>query len=82
MVAVAPGFPRSASLYGSGRYNLCIGGDHVGTRLNEVYRENLDEAGIISTLDELFEGFSKNRNSGEHFGDFAVRSGWVTPKAA
>lgn len=65
-----------------GRYNLCIGGDHVGTRLNEIYRENLDEPGIISTLDELFEGFSRNRNPGEHFGDFAVRSGWVTPKAA
>lgn len=66
---------------GPGHYNLCIGGDHVGTRLNQVYRENLDESGIVSTLDELFEGFAKNRNPGEHFGDFAVRSGWVTPAA-
>lgn len=60
-----------------GRYNLCIGGDHVGIRLNEVYRENLDEDGILSTLDELFGAFSKDRKPKEHFGDFVMRKQFV-----
>lgn len=60
-----------------GRYHLCIGGDHVGFRLNQLYRENLDEDGILSALDELFADFSQNREPGEHFGDFVVRKGGV-----
>lgn len=60
-----------------GRYNLCIGGDHVGNRLNQIYRENLDEGEILEVMDELFASFSKERQKGEHFGDFAVRKEWV-----
>lgn len=60
-----------------GYYNLYIGGDHVGTRLNEIYRENIQEKEILETLDGLFEAFSKERNEGEYFGDFALRKEWV-----
>lgn len=60
-----------------GRYNLCIGGDHVGNRLNQIYRENLDEGEILEVMDELFASFSKERQKGEHFGDFVVRKEWV-----
>jgi sulfite reductase (NADPH) hemoprotein beta-component len=56
-----------------GVYNMYIGGDHVGTRLNQVYRENVQEPEILEALDELFLRFAKEREAGEHFGDFALR---------
>jgi sulfite reductase (NADPH) hemoprotein beta-component len=61
-----------------GRYNLHLGGDREGFRLNKKYKENIDEPAILKELDELFERYSKNRNSGETFGDFAVREKLVT----
>jgi sulfite reductase (NADPH) hemoprotein beta-component len=63
-----------------GRYNLQLGGDHEGTRLNQIYRENLDEAAILAELDQLFGIFINERNSGEKFGDFALRKNWVKAK--
>lgn len=60
-----------------GRYNLQLGGDHEGTRLNKVYKENLDEASILEELDGLFAVFKSERVNGERFGDFALRKNWV-----
>ena len=37
-----------------GRYNLYLGGDVRGQRLNRLYRENIDEAGILAALEPLF----------------------------
>lgn len=56
-----------------GRYNLHIGGDRVGERLNRKIKDNLDEAAILEELDGLFNNYSKNRKSGETFGDFTDR---------
>ena len=61
-----------------GSYNLHLGGDREGTRLNKKYKENLDEAGILKELDTLFEVYSKERLKEETFGDFAVRKQLVT----
>ncbi len=61
-----------------GRYNLHLGGDREGFRLNKKYKENIDEPAILKELDELFEKYSRNRQSGETFGDFAVREKLVT----
>jgi sulfite reductase (NADPH) hemoprotein beta-component len=63
-----------------GHYNLYIGGDRVGERLNQKYKDNLDEAGILTELDFLFKTFSEERKNGESFGDFAARK-WITPAA-
>ena len=57
-----------------GHYNLHVGGDHEGLRLNRVYRENIDEQTILQTLDELFERFKSERKIGERFGDFTYRT--------
>jgi sulfite reductase (NADPH) hemoprotein beta-component len=57
-----------------GRYNLFLGGDAEGTRLNRLARENIDEAEILATLDRLFGQFVGERRSGESFGDFAGRA--------
>ena len=59
-----------------GRYNLHLGGDHEGTRLNRIYKENLDEAAILKELDLLFWLYRKERITGEKFGDFAFRQRW------
>ncbi len=56
-----------------GRYNLHVGGDHQGERLNKLYMENLDEAAILTALDKLFSDFKTGRQKGERFGDFAWR---------
>jgi sulfite reductase (NADPH) hemoprotein beta-component len=56
-----------------GKYNLQLGGDHAGMRLNKVYKESLDEAAILQELDLLFGLFARERKSNESFGDFAVR---------
>jgi sulfite reductase (NADPH) hemoprotein beta-component len=56
-----------------GHYNLHIGGDHEGTRLNRIYRENLDEPAILGELDNLLGLYKREREPGETFGDFSFR---------
>jgi sulfite reductase (NADPH) hemoprotein beta-component len=56
-----------------GKYNLQLGGDHAGMRLNKVYKESLDETAILQELDMLLGLFARERKSKESFGDFAVR---------
>ncbi len=63
-----------------GRYNLYLGGDGRGQRLNALYRENSDEAEILGTLDSTFARFAAEREPGERFGDFAWRAGLVTAR--
>ena len=56
-----------------GRYNLYLGGDRLGERLNQKFRDNLDEQGILAVLNEVFSDYSQNRVNGETLGDFAWR---------
>ena len=58
---------------GPGKYNLHIGGDHEGQRLNKLYRESLGESAILNELDILFSQFSNSREKDERFGDFVMR---------
>jgi sulfite reductase (NADPH) hemoprotein beta-component len=60
-----------------GRYNMLLGGDYQGLRLNKIYRESLDESAILVELDGLFESFHNEKLAGESFGDFSVRKRWV-----
>ncbi len=65
-----------------GRYNLHLGGDARGERLNVLHRENLDEAQILATLDPLLGAYAAERGPDERFGDFLWRSGRVGAPAA
>jgi sulfite reductase (NADPH) hemoprotein beta-component len=58
---------------GPGKYNLHLGGDHEGIRLNKIYKENLDEEAILNELNGLFSDFKNERNPGESFGDYSLR---------
>ncbi|HYF33549.1 MAG TPA: NADPH-dependent assimilatory sulfite reductase hemoprotein subunit [Chitinophagaceae bacterium] len=60
-----------------GRYNLHLGGDHEGERLNKIFKEQLDEPAILQELDQLFSIYKQERINGETFGDFSVRKQWV-----
>lgn len=62
---------------GPGSYNLMLGGDGRGLRLNRLYRENLKEAEILRELDSLFGRFTTERRAQECFGDFLLRVGLV-----
>lgn len=64
-----------------GRYDLRLGADHRGERLNAVYRENIDEAEILTLLGDVFQRFATEREVDEHLGDFVARVGLVTPPA-
>jgi sulfite reductase (NADPH) hemoprotein beta-component len=60
-----------------GRYNLMLGGDHRGQRLNTLYRENITEDEILGALDPLFGRYAAGREDGEGFGDFLHRAGAI-----
>jgi sulfite reductase (NADPH) hemoprotein beta-component len=62
-----------------GEYNLHIGGDRVGERLNTKYKDSLTEEQIIEALDEVFAVYSKERSDKETFGDFSNRK-WIVAK--
>ena len=65
-----------------GRYNLMLGADHRGQRLNTLHRENIDEAAILAELDTLFARYANERMTNQpaarqRFGDFLVAAGIV-----
>lgn len=60
-----------------GKYNLHLGGDRQGERLNKIYLESIDEATILKTLDGLFAQYATEKIADETFGDFSVRKNWV-----
>ena len=57
-----------------GQYNLYLGGNSTGTRLNRLYKESLDEAQILEALDGLFADYASRRKPSERFGDFIYRT--------
>jgi sulfite reductase (NADPH) hemoprotein beta-component len=62
---------------GPGRYNLYLGGAFEGSRLSKLYAEDLEHDGIVAALDPLFAAYAKERDGGERFGAFLIRTGHV-----
>ena len=60
-----------------GRYNLYLGAAHNGERMNKLYREMLDEAGILAELEPIIGAYARERERNETFGDFVIRQGYV-----
>lgn len=57
-----------------GKYNMYLGGDYLGRKLNKLYRESLNEEEILSELNSLFNKFKKERLNKENFGKFYNRT--------
>src|SRR3546814_12219418 len=62
-----------------GTYHLYLGAAFDGSRLNRLYRRDLDHDGILAALTPLIRAYAADRLPGERFGDFAVRTGPVPP---
>ncbi|MFC2947361.1 assimilatory sulfite reductase (NADPH) hemoprotein subunit [Virgibacillus sediminis] len=60
-----------------GKYNMYLGGGFTGNRLNKLYRENIDEAEILSILRPLLLEYAEERQENEHFGDYVIRRGYI-----
>lgn len=60
-----------------GKYNMYLGAAFDGSRLSKMYRENIGEAEILSELRSILPRYAKERNEGEHFGDFVIRAGII-----
>ena len=56
-----------------GRYQVWLGGDVAGTRLNKVWKDMLKEADLETEFRPVFTRFAKERNAGERFGDWCSR---------
>lgn len=65
-----------------GRYQLWLGGNASGTRLNRVYREVVKEADVEAELRPVLARWKQERAPGERFGDFAARVIWPELAAA
>jgi len=59
-----------------GRYQLWLGGNTAGTRLNRIWKDVVKDPDIEAELRPLLSRFSSDRNSGERFGDWAARVLW------
>ncbi len=57
------------------KYNIYLGGDFNGTRLNTEFAELVSTADLAPTLRPLFATFRDERLPGEGFGDFCHRLG-------
>jgi len=62
---------------GPGRYNLYLGAAPDGTRLNKLYRRDVDQAGILAALTPLLHDYAAQRAEGERFGDWVIRAGHI-----
>ena len=60
-----------------GKYNMYLGSSHQSDRLSKLYKENLDEQGILAECEVLLADYSKNRNTDEKFGDYVIRAEYV-----
>jgi sulfite reductase (NADPH) hemoprotein beta-component len=63
---------------GPGRYNLYLGAAFDGSRLSNLYRKDLDHAGIVAALRPLLAAYTRDRTLNERFGDFVIRAGVVS----
>ncbi len=62
---------------GPGKYNMYLGAAFDGSRLSKMYRENVGEAEILNELGVILPQYAKERQEGEHFGDFVIRAGII-----
>jgi sulfite reductase (NADPH) hemoprotein beta-component len=56
-----------------GRYQVWLGADATGTRLNRVWKEMMKETDIETEFRPVLTRFAKERNAGERFGDWCDR---------
>jgi sulfite reductase (NADPH) hemoprotein beta-component len=59
-----------------GLYEIWLGGNETGTRLNRMYKDSVRDAEIVDTLRPLLARYAAERSGGERFGDWCAASVW------
>jgi sulfite reductase (NADPH) hemoprotein beta-component len=65
-----------------GLYNLYLGAAFDGSRLNKLHRRDIGHDEIVATLGPLFRAYAAERQTGERFGDFVIRTGVIQATTA
>jgi sulfite reductase (NADPH) hemoprotein beta-component len=65
-----------------GRYQLWLGGNAAGTRLNRLWKDMVKDPEIVAELRPLLTRYLKERANGERFGDWVERVLWKEESAA
>jgi sulfite reductase (NADPH) hemoprotein beta-component len=65
-----------------GRYQVWLGGDTAGTRLNRVWKDMVKDEDIEKELRPVLARYAQERNAGERFGDWIERILWQERPAA
>jgi sulfite reductase (NADPH) hemoprotein beta-component len=65
-----------------GRYQLWLGGDTAGMRLNRIWREVVKDVEIEDELRPLLIRYADERQPAERFGDWVARTLWKEQPAA
>ena len=60
-----------------GKYNIYLGAAFDGTRLNILYKASVPTADIVPVLGPIIRRYAAERTTGERFGDFVIRAGYV-----
>ncbi|HMP81796.1 MAG TPA: NADPH-dependent assimilatory sulfite reductase hemoprotein subunit [Verrucomicrobiota bacterium] len=56
-----------------GRYQVWLGGNAAGTRLNRIWKDMVKDPEMETELRPVFARFAKERHAGERFGDWCDR---------
>ena len=59
-----------------GRYQLWLGGNTAGTRLNRIWKDVVKDPDFEAELRPLLSRYAGERQPGERFGDWAARVLW------
>jgi len=62
-----------------GRYQVWLGGDVAGTRLNRLWKDVLKESDLEAEFRPVFARFAQERHPGERFGNWCQRALWQEP---
>jgi sulfite reductase (NADPH) hemoprotein beta-component len=65
-----------------GRYQIWVGGNAAGTRLNRVWKDMVKESDMETELRPVLRRYVTERQEGERFGDWAARVLWPELEAA
>ncbi|TKA61432.1 hypothetical protein B0A49_11778 [Cryomyces minteri] len=60
-------------------YDMLLGGGYHGQRLNKIYKRSIKEEEILAIMKPMIKRYATERNEGERFGDFCIRSNIIAP---